>query len=285
MSLKGLKLRTQVIAKVRQYLSAHGHVELEPQLFSRFDLNEPTISPYKAGDYYLPTSPEAFLKQTMAAGQNNCFAISHVFRNLEGEGRLHAPEFIMAEWYTQNTSYLNQMRFTQDLVSTILPHLPLVWPTFSLKQLWLQHLQDNLDDLIDDRQMENFAKKLDLSTEKSTWEQLFNQITDIYIVKHFPRSPFFLIDYPAKISPLAKPKSDHSHYAERFELYVDGVELANGNTENFDISSIKPFGIHPDFLTVLSKLSHQTWSGVGLGIDRLVMLTGGFNSIHQVNSL
>jgi lysyl-tRNA synthetase class 2 len=285
MSLKGLQLRTRVIAQIRQYLSTHGYAEIEPQLLSSYDPREPTIYPYQVGDRFLPTSPESLLKQTLAAGLGNCFAISHVFRNLEGEGRLHAPEFIMAEWYAQNTSYLDQMRFTQDLISTVIPDLPPTWPTLSWKQLWQQQLHTNLNDLIADQSMKKFAKKLELSTKNATWEQLFNQIADIYIVKHFPQHPFFLIDYPSKISPLAKPKTQEPDYAERFELFVNGIELANGNTENFNISSIKPFGIHPSFLAVLSKLSHQSWSGVGLGIDRLTMLVGGLDSIGEVNSL
>jgi lysyl-tRNA synthetase class 2 len=285
MSLEGLQLRTHVIQQLRQQLSDLGFSELEPQLLSSFDPHEPTIYPYMAGDHYLPTSPEAFLKQAMATGLNNCFAISHVFRNLEGEGRLHAPEFIMAEWYTPNTTYFDQINLTQKLVSNILPHLPSVWPTISWKQLWLQHLGGKLDDLITDQQMIDFAKSLELSTQNATWEQLFHQIADIHIVPHLPQTPFFLIDYPAKISPLAKPKIDDPHFAERFELFVSGIELANGNTENFDISSIKSFNLHPGFLAILSKLSHQSWSGVGLGIDRLTMLLGDYDYINEVNSL
>lgn len=296
MSLKGLLLRAQVINQVRQYLRNHHFNELEPQLLAPADTLEPTIYPFKVGDYYLPTSPEAFLKQAMAAGIGNCFAISHVFRALEGEGRLHSPEFIMVEWYAQNTSYLDQIRFTQNLVSTIIPNLPQTWATISWKQLWQQHLQVNLDDLLEDNCMIQFAIKLGLSTHNATWEQLFHQIADIYLVKHFPRQPFFLLDYPAKISPLAKTCSDNPGYAQRFELFIHGIELANGNTESFDVATIQsvmeseqqarsnPSPLYHQFLTALSTLKHQTWSGVGLGLDRLAMLLGRFHHLRDLQT-
>lgn len=285
MSLNGLKLRTQVIHRLRRQLIDLDFEEIEPQLFSPFDPHEPTIYPYTVEDYYLPTSPEVFLKQAIAAGLTNCFAISHVFRNLEGEGRLHAPEFILLEWYRRDTTYHQQMDLTQSLVSSILPNLPQGWPTISWRDVWQQYLHVDLDQLIDDQPMIEFAQQQELSTQNATWEQLFNQIADIYIVPHLPQEPFFLIDYPAKISPLAKPRADHPDYAERFELFINGIELANGNTENFNLASIKPFNLDSHLLAILSKLSPQSWSGVGLGIDRLTMLAGGFDHISLVNSL
>lgn len=296
MSLNGLRLRTTITNQVRQYLVDHQFEELEPQLFATADTLEPTIYPFTTGEYYLPTSPEAFLKQAMAAGMGDCFAISHAFRNLEGQGRLHNPEFMMVEWYQRNTDVKHMMSFTQGLVASILSLSTKPWFRVSWCQLWQQTLTTPLEDLFDDAAMITFAQQLQLNTAQATWEQLFYQIADIYLVSKFPHTPFFLTDYPAKISPLAQPKSSNPNFADRFELFIDGVELANGNTERFDAASIqlvmeaeqqrRPHAsqLHQPFLTALKQLKGQQWTGVGLGLDRLSMLAGKIDDVHELQT-
>lgn len=297
MSLNGLIARTAAIAQVRHFLSSHGFAELEPQLLAPADTLEPNLYPFQVGESYLSTSPEAFLKQAIAAGFGNCFAIAHVFRHLEGEGRLHSPEFIMAEWYQAGATYRSMISLTQQLVNAVLSLSTQPWPILSWKTLWQQTFSTPLDDVIDDKSMVQFARQLDLTTTNATWEQLFTQITDIYVVPHFPPHPFFLIDYPAKISPLAQPVDNNPNYAERFELFIHGIELANGNTERFDAAAIQtvmvseqrlrphPSPLHQPLLRALKRLEGQTWSGVGLGIDRLAMLASKATHIRQVQTL
>jgi elongation factor P--beta-lysine ligase len=295
MSLDGVRLRSKVIRAVRTHLNKQGFEEIEPQLFSSADTLEPTIYPFKVGDHYLPTSPESFLKQAMAAGIGDCFAVSHAFRNLEGQGRHHHPEFVMAEWYQHHVDYHQMIAFTQQLVGSILSLPRASWPILSWRHLWQQSFSHSLDELMNDQSMINFAKKLGYTTKNATWEQLFNQLADNQIVPGFSQEPFFLIDYPAKISPLAKPRQDLPEYAQRFELFINKLELANGNTESFDLAAIVPVmesekqrrggDLNHQFIDSLKQMCGQTWSGVGLGIDRLTMILGHYDHISLVQSV
>lgn len=277
MSLDGLRLRTELVTKLRTYLLSQGFEEFIPQLMTESVPDEPTIYPFETAwngqPRRLATSPEAFLKQAMAAGAGNCFAVSPAFRNLEGAGRWHQPEFLMAEWYQRQTTYQDQMKFTQQLITRLVAGYrelpPTDWPHLSWVDLWQTYVQVDLLDFMD-HSLYDLAARRGYTTENATWEQLFNQISYNEIEPHFPEGPFFLTDFPAAVSPLAKPQAD-SRLAERFELVIDRVELANGNTERFDEPTMRRiFNIE-----ALRGLDGQSWAGVGLGIDRLAAFLSG----------
>jgi elongation factor P--beta-lysine ligase len=313
MSLTGIRLRSQVIAATRSFLSRQGFQEFEPQLLKPTQPLEPAIYPFQTQwdrlskppqTLYMATSPEGYLKQVLAAGQPTCFAISHAARNLEGEGPLHQPEFVMVEWYKKQADWQAMMNLTQELVSTIWQTFnPKTapdckpWPTFSLKTLWQTHLHTDLDDFLTDSALKSSARSLKLNVVAATWEQLFYQIVFNFLEPHFSKQPFFLIDFPSRISPLAKPQSSNQNYCERFELFINKIELANGNTENTNVPSIKAVmnaeqkarSIHTskppidtDFLTSVKKMTKYQYAGVGLGLDRLTMLIGNINDIQAV---
>lgn len=316
-SLAGIKLRAQIAQLIREWLLAHDFEEYIPQLMSEAQPLEPTIYPFstswnrqkgdssKSMSQYFATSPEGYLKQVMASGSNHCFAISHAFRNLEGEGPLHRPEFLMVEWYLQNADWHHMMSQTQQLILFVweksCTHLTLPsnqpWDTISFRDLWQKYLHVDLDTLLTDSKMSAFAAQKGYHTKGATWEQLFYQAVFNEIEPHFEAKPFFLIDFPCRISPLAKPQSSTPYYSERFELIMNKVELANGNTENTNINTIKAMmekeqqlrakadhapPIDNKFLTSLSTLKKYQWAGVGLGIDRLTMMIGKRLSIKHV---
>jgi lysyl-tRNA synthetase class 2 len=275
MSLKGIQIRTKTVQMVRERLLAEGFIEIIPQLSSINVPNEPTIYPVKlSNDSYLNTSPEAYLKQVMIQDSGNIFAFANTFRDLEGSGPWHQPEFLMVEWYQKDTTWLEQMDLTQKVIEgdVLKPWLRLSWIN-----IWQEYTQTDLEKAITDKAMMKFCYKIGYRTEGATWEQLFNQVADNLIVPHLPKVPFFLIDYPARISPLAKVQPKRKYLAERFELYLDGIEVANGNTESFHEAKIRQIfvantnnrPVDEEFLNSIKSLSGQQWAGVGLGIDRL----------------
>lgn len=245
--------QSDLLKYIRQYFWTQNFTEVEiPYLNSSLPL-EPNIYSFKTNwthrhqDFYLPTSPEFALKKFLASNNQNCFAISHCFRDLENEGPDHTPEFLMLEWYEIGKTYQDLILSTQKFINHFLK--------ISFTTL-------------------NLPPKLP-STESD-----FNQY---FLNKIEPKLPkdkaVFITGYPAFLSPLAKAN-------ERFELYINGIEIANGCTENTDSKSIlesfnkeKQFRLknklplHPfdtNFIQNSSKLGLV--SGIGLGINRFLKL-------------
>jgi elongation factor P--(R)-beta-lysine ligase len=274
MSLLGIQTRSKVVNLLRAALTKRGYQEIIPQLMSTAVPNEPTIEPFKVGQNYLATSPESYLKQAMAAGIGNCFAVSNVFRDQEGKNELHNPEFLMGEWYQKNADYSEIIKSVEEIIGEIL-HLD-DFKKFSWLELW-----PRLPELISNEAMQQWSHTQGYSVDGATWEQLFYQYADNEILPKLPTEPFFLTDFPTKISRLAKPQAKNPDFAERFELLIDKVELADGNTEYFDAKALKWVG-DERFLRAIAQLEGQRWAGVGLGVDRLAMLYGRLRSINEL---
>ena len=210
----------------------------------------------------------------LAAGIGNCFAFGKSFRNLENEGTQHLPEFLMLEWYRENAGYQDIMKETEELILYI------------QKSLERKHLSK--------KKISHGWEKVSLqSLFKKTggWDEereVFDQIFVNKIESKFPKEPFFLVDFPTRFSPLCKPQKERPHLAQRFELYINGMEIGNGNTENTDVIAVrktlkKP--IDETFLKALNNMKNKSYGGMGLGIDRLVMLFSGAKDIKEVEIL
>jgi elongation factor P--(R)-beta-lysine ligase len=247
---------------------------LEPNLYS-FS----TIWMHSQAKYYLPTSPEMALKKYLAGHSQNCFSIGHCFRDLEAEGPWHTKEFLMLEWYEVGKNYLDLMESVKKYLSNFL----------NLK-FEIMHLPDNLP-----------------SNEPDFNQYFLNEIE----TKLPKNKAVFITGYPAFLSPLAAadanseankfsarnhvseaPTREHekkcvsNRLADRFELYINGIEIANGCTENRNGEQIKAAFLaenqyrldhhlptHPysqDFIDNCAAL--PPCAGVGLGIDRLLSL-------------
>lgn len=287
MSVSGLKIRSETVNKLRQTLQRLGFTEVEPQYLSEAVPAEPTIYPFVTkNNLFLTTSPEAYLKRAMAAGLGNCFAISHAFRDQEGKNDLHNPEFLLAEWYIKDAGLQEIINSVEEIVAEML-NLEKGFPRLSWLKFWPE-----LPKLIGDKAMINFAKKHGYSTKGATWEQLFYQYADNEIRKKFPSGQFFLTDFPTRISRLAKPQSEDPDFCERFELLINGIEIADGNVEYFDEKAIRSIlsreakkrkaPTDEKFLAAIRALEGQKWAGVGLGVDRLAMIAGHIKSIHEL---
>ncbi len=252
--------QSELLKSIRKYFWKQNFTEVEvPYLNSSLPL-EANIYAFKTTwthrhqNYYLPTSPEFSLKKYLANKKRpqggpfgNCFSISHCFRDLENEGPDHTPEFLMLEWYEIGKTYQDLMLSTQKFINHF---LKIKFTTFTLPENLPQNEAD------------------------------FNQYFLNEIEPKLPKDKaVFVTGYPAFLSPLAKN-------GERFELYINGIEIANGCTENTNSKSIldsfdrekdyrlkNKLTLHPfdtDFAHNSSKLGLV--SGVGLGIDRFLKL-------------
>lgn len=317
----------EIIKSIRDYFYKKNFHEVIIPILNKTLPLEPNIYAFKVRDYYLPTSPEATLKKAIAKGIGNCFAIGSTFRDMEDTSPIHRPEFLMLEWYREDADYKKIMEETRELIlychkvilaseSTNATNASRIlrgswssqddvlynkWPMLSLVDLFQKYAKLNLSEIIDDKKMLKTAKTKGYETDNVTWEQLFNQIFLNEIEPHLPKKPFFLIDYPVRISPLCAKRTDKPYLAERFELYINGIEIANGNTENTDAAEVlkameeeekyrKKAGIlsppiDMEFIGALEKMNGKTYAGIGLGIDRLTMIIAGVNDIQSLQGL
>jgi lysyl-tRNA synthetase class 2 len=306
--------RMSVIHAIRQFFLEQNFQEfICPILLDRVPA-EPTIYPFSTTWHstsqdqtlFLPISPEKMMKHYLAAGAGNCFTIGHCFRNLEAAGATHHPEFLMLEWYRLDATYHDIMTDVRTLLDFIRQQVATTaakfshWQTLSVATLWQDHFGVSLGDLLTPAQLFPFAQQHGYTTTHATWEQIFNQIWLNEIESNLPATPFFLIDFPAQLSPLCRPRPDQTWLAERFEVYWQQLELANGNTEQLDSTAVAT-AFRTEIATrqqrglITSPLDHtlisdiksmsdnqHTYAGVGLGVDRLAMLLSGSNSISQL---
>ena len=153
----------------------------------------------------------------------------------------------------------------------------------SLNSLFKEKVGVTLEELLmNEGKMTEVAQQKGYKTEGATWEELYDQLFVNEIESTFSLRPFFLVDFPARISPLCMPQKTKPLFAQRFELYIHRMEIGNGNTENTDTASIRQtFEIESkktgtpldeDFLSSLGKMKSSSYAGVGIGIDRLTML-------------
>lgn len=287
-------IKEQIIKKVRSFFYKRDfHEVIVPILNEALPL-EPNLHPFSTvwktqtvtKTMYLPMSPERGLKQMLALGIGNCFAISKSFRNLERTGSLHMSEFLMLEWYREKATYKDIMTDVEDLFFKLCPKKKRSnnkFPVYSLKKLFKKYINIDLGKAINDEKLLfSLAHKMGYQTEKSTWSELYDQLFVNEIESKLPKEPLFLVDFPARISPLCKPKKNDPIFAERFEFYLDGIEIGNGNTENTDVRSLQihfenqhrltGLPIDESFLNSLKIMNDDTYAGVGIGIERLAMV-------------
>jgi len=289
------------------------HEVITPVLFKAIPA-EPTLYAFSTEwgneKFYLPTSPEAYLKKVLATGAGNCYSIAHTFRNLEATGNLHSPEFLMLEWYRENSTYTDIMRDITNLLKFLVEHTPSCKLKLAgdndikkirMSSLFKEYLGVTSIEDYTDNELKSLAESKNINTEGlPTWEQLFNQLFLNFIEPNLPTEPFFLVDFPAKISPLCKPSLTNPNIAERFELYINRIELANGCTEPTDykflqkvfedeiqyreLNNLPKAPIDYEFVKAvkIAKEKGLNLAGVGMGVERVSMLLNGKNSIRDL---
>jgi lysyl-tRNA synthetase class 2 len=267
---------------------------------------------------YLHTSPEFAMKKLLSGGLERIYQISLVYRNRE-RSRTHHPEFSMLEWYRAGAPYTELMTDCEELLRACAVAAGaggrLTWnglsadpagafERISVQDAFLRYAETDLLGTIRDplqpspEGLRAACGKLGVSTAADdSWEDLFFRI---FLERIEPRlgigRPTILFDYPVSMAALSRPREDAPHLAERFEVYVCGLELANAFGEltdpeaqrrRFEADMAKKqrlygerYPIDEDFLAALEHMPPA--SGIALGVDRLVMLATGASDIEEV---
>lgn len=311
--LERMLKRSNIIDSVRQTLKQHRFNEVEtPVLHSIAGgaAARPFITHHNALDMelYLRIALELHLKRLMVGGVERVYEIGRVFRN-EGVDKTHNPEFTMIEIYQAYGNYESMMDLTEQIVvdaaSAIGDSLELPWgdegETIDFTAPWPRRKYADLVkeyadcDMTDEASVLETAKRLHIETEGVHHDVIVNEIFEATVEDHL-QNPTFVIDYPASICPLTKRKADDPNIAERFELFVKGMELANAYTELNDprlqeeLFRTQLAGLSEedsmakmdmDFVKAL-KVGMPPAGGLGIGIDRLVMLLTNARKISDV---
>jgi lysyl-tRNA synthetase class 2 len=287
-SLQMLRRRAELLKQVRRFFDERDFLEVETPLLSHDTVVDRHLDPLPVTLFadprrpeqgprlWLQTSPEFAMKRLLAAGATAIYQITKAFRGGEA-GRLHNPEFTIIEWYRTGDDDAAGMQLLSDLAAAVLGRGDaerLTYRDAFLRHAGIDPLPDSLDDLERDL----------LLTQQ--------------VEPHLGRDrPTILHDYPASQSALARIRAGTPHVAERFELYVDGIELANGYHElldpailrtrnhiNNDLRAADGKYTLPENSRLLDAMDHglPACSGCALGFDRLVMVATGGQSIQEV---
>jgi lysyl-tRNA synthetase class 2 len=301
--------RIKAIARIRELLTARGFLEVETPMMHAIPggaAAKPFITHHNKLDLelYLRIAPELYLKRLLVGGLERVFEVNRNFRN-EGISTKHSPEFTMLELYQAYGDYTTMMEITEEIFSTLAKeicgsyeitygdktfNLEPPFPRRTYGELFEEHAGFSLDD---EAAVRKKAGELEQVEESMSVWALVDMLFEHYVEPKLD-GPVFVIDYPVAICPLAKQKVDNAQVAERFELYIGTVELANAFTElNDPIEQRRRFEeqvkhladatgkVDEDYIMALGY-GMPPAGGLGVGIDRLVMLLTDSHSIRDV---
>ncbi len=281
----------EVEGKIRRFFEERNYLEVRTPLMVQSPGMEPNLDPFqvtvrdtrfkepvKAG---LITSPEYAMKKLLGAGLEAIFTLTPVFRNDERAGIRWSHEFTMLEWYRQGADYKECMVETEELVKVVLGETEApAWPRLAYCSLYAEHFGIHPADY------KGLAGEVEANFEREIMPEL---------VKKYSR--FILCEYPVAQAALARATPD-GRAAERFEAYVDGLEICNAFTELVDseeqrrrfiaeaekrVSLEKTvYPIDEELLSALSSVRSPTY-GNALGVDRLVMLAARVTDIDSIH--
>jgi len=306
-----LKARAEIVSRIRGFFESRGYLEVETPALQASPCMEAHIQAFKTTrGLYLHTSPEFAMKKLLVAGLPKIYQISHVFRD-EEPSSLHSPEFSMLEWYQTGLSYRGMMDETLDLLRHVAPQLSwkgkacdtglpatVITVADAVQKYAGIDISAHLGDVA---HLQAEARRIGVYVSpQDDWE---NALLKIIMEKVEPHlgfgAPAILCDYPVSMAALSRPRPEDPRFAERFELYVCGIELANAFGELTDAKvqrerflhdvalRKKTYGddypIDEDFLRALER-GLPDCSGNALGVDRLVMLASGADHISLVQA-
>jgi len=286
-----LKQRARIIQAVRRFFIDNGYLEIETPCRIPAPAPEAHIDAQAAGRWFLHTSPELCMKRLLAAGFPRIFQICKCFRQQE-RGSIHLPEFTILEWYASESNYFDMMDQCEDLIRFVAAD-----SGFGDS---INYQNERIDLTKPWRRMsviEAFDQFGSMTMETAVSKDRFDELMVGDIEPRLGRGkPLFLFDYPASSCPLVKLKPDDRLLAERFELYISGLELCNAFSEltdpveqrirfekeqNLRKKSGKQIYPTPEKFLKSLKLMPEA-SGNALGIDRLVMLFADTKRIDDV---
>lgn len=319
-------MRERVIDAIRAYFKGEGFREVEVPLLLPTPSTEPFLEVFKTElkddqerrwDGFLPSSPEFALKKLLSAGSGSIFTITKSFRNGEGRSSRHNPEFTILEWYRTPGDYMDvatdferlmlaiasACRETPDSISAtsagslteVLEYqgkeysLKTPWERISVAEAFQKFAGIETETMLDGKRLTAYGKQRGYQvTEQTTWEEIWNQILANEIEpKLGVKGPTILYDYPVSQAALSKKKASDPRFAERFEVFMAGLELGNCFSELTDwkeqerrcladLEERKKLGkteypMDTDFIEAL-KMGMPETGGIAVGVDRLVAL-------------
>lgn len=312
--------RGRMIAAIRSWFAAADFIEVETPILQVSPGLEPHLMAFATAiedpdgtrrDLYLHTSPEFAMKKLLAAGEPRIFQLARVFRNGE-RAALHHPEFTMLEWYRAGASYQDLITDCEGLIRAAAQatgtdrlrfngreaRLDGPFERLSVAEAFTRHAGIDLGAVAQTPAFQDAARAIGVRiAEDDDWDAVFFKV---FLDRIEPRlghpAPCALVDYPIHMAALARARPDAPHLAERFEIYVCGVELANAFGELTDPEEqarrfaadmdLKQrlyglrYPIDADFLDALGTMPEA--AGIALGIDRLAMLCLGAARIEDV---
>ena len=304
-SLEMLKTKARLLSKLRAFFAEKEILEVQTPVLSQSGNTEPMIESFsttqKKQTSFLNTSPEFAMKRLLAAGCGSIYQITPAFRQ-EEQGKRHNPEFTLLEWYRVNFDHYALM----DEVNSLIRYVAADYIKLEEKQSYTY--QDAMIKFADVDPFDATTHELKSAVTragidavgmddvcKDTWlDLLMSQVVE----KNLPLNcPVFIYDYPASQAALAKIRKASPDVAERFELYINGMELANGFNELSDAkeqeqrfkkdqSERKELGLQAipadKHLIAALKEGLPECAGVAIGLDRLLMVLTGAEHINEV---
>jgi len=325
-----LQARADILHHIREFFWQKGFQEVETPLLVRLPGQEPYLSPIKLSvhsdkkishDMYLHTSPEYTMKKMLGSGFGNIFSLCKTFRDYESFGGTHNPEFTMLEWYRVGGTMFDLMDDVEELLKVLLAKIEKLeaclpvgkvgggkretgngepvsgFKRLSMKDLWQQTIGINLDDYLAPSTMFTLCKQRGYNVQDDeSYEDLFYRIFLNEIEPTLLEGTYIIHHYPAPMAALAKMSETAQGYAERFEVYINGMEIANAFTELTDADEQFKrleaeqhlrkqlgkdiFDIDMDFIEALRHI--PPCAGIALGIDRLAQVLLGVKNIDDV---
>ena len=308
--------RSQIVASIRASMLADNFLEVETPMMHSIPggaLAKPFITKHNALDreLFLRIAPELHLKRLLVGGFDKVFEINRSFRN-EGLSTRHNPEFTMLEFYAAFASFDGTIDFTKNIIQSASEAIGndnhIEWDgdkidlsnfsTKTLNDLVLEHNSDlSADDLTNLEKLRSYSKSIKVSC-KDTWGvgkvllEIFEKSVEVNLIQ-----PTFVTEYPVEVSPLSRRNNENPSIADRFELFIGGKEIANGfcelndpddQAERFreqvkakEDGDDEAMGYDEDYITALEH-GMPPAVGVGVGIDRLVMMLTNQSSIRDV---
>ena len=308
-------LRSKIITAIRSFLDKQGFMEVETPVLQPHAggaLARPFVTHHHAldEDLYLRIALELHLKRLIVGGFDKVYEIGRTFRN-EGISVRHNPEFTLLECYQAYSDYHDIMRLVEEILRYIMKEvmgdtrltrngqiidLGLPWQRLYLREAIRDHCGIDFEDYPDAAALRTRMAELGIEADPNKGRgRLIEELISTFVEPNLIQ-PTFLLDYPVEMSPLAKRKRGDDHLVERFEGFVDGMEVANAFTELNDpleqrerfrqqleeqVADEEAEIADEDFLQALEYGMPPT-GGLGIGIDRLVMLLTGQQSIREV---
>ena len=288
---KNLDLRAKIIASIRCYFEKKGYLEVETPVRIPAPAPEANIEAEPSGSWFLQTSPELCMKRLLAEGFERIFQICKCYRKGE-RGKLHLPEMTMLEWYTKGHDYLDMMRQCEDLITTVARSID-HGRGIQYQGRWLDFTKPWVRMTVDQAFKKFAPEPLDTALRNGNFDEIIacDIAPNLGWVK-----PVFLYDYPAALGSLARLKPENKRVAERFELYIAGIEICNAFSELTDSDEQRRrfevemrmrqtsgkviYPLSKPFLNALDRMPES--AGNALGMDRLVMLFADAAEIDAV---